>query len=543
MKNMRQLLVLIACCGACLVSAADLPKIFPSSLNDPVKDQWRLPATAQWLMQDGQVVLQYSTTQSSLSPENPILELQADLLHGKSFRLVGEIAMDNVSKPQPFKTFFGVKLMCAYTSGGVNYYQEPKVIDQCRFGTRSWFDLEKYFAAFPDDVKAISLSFGLQGSTGTVRLRNLRLEEDKRYEPKLPENFRCEYTDSVKNLPRLRGAMSPEVWRIKEQDIRDLAKLGANAIRWQFVYPAHLSKGKGPNGYQEYFEDRMNHLASLMPVFRETGIKVIIDCHTPPGGRGGNVVLGTAGKEATKSNTADRTAFKMFFDKDYLDQYLANWKTVATRFKDEPAVVAYDLVNEPDQQTLVNYDYLWIQEQAAHAIRRIDPERPIIVTCNEWANPSSFKYLLPINEKNIFYTFHMYEPGDYTHQGIQNNYEAQKKGQYVTYPKPGIDKTWLRNVMLPVRDFQLKYGARIYVGEFGVIRFAPGAAQYLDDLISIFEEYNWDWTFHAFREWYNWSAEHTSVLEENKVSPTPTDRLQILLKYYKKNQIGKDSVR
>lgn len=35
-----------------------------------------------------------------------------------------------------------------------------------------------------------------------------------------------------------------------------------------------------------------------------------------------------------------------------------------------------------------------------------------------------------------------------------------------------------------------------------------GAERNLADLISIFNEYGWDWTYHAFREWPGWSVEH-----------------------------------
>ncbi len=52
------------------------------------------------------------------------------------------------------------------------------------------------------------------------------------------------------------------------------------------------------------------------------------------------------------------------------------------------------------------------------------------------------------------------------------------------------------------------HGARIYVGEFSAIAWAPGADAYLRDCISLFEEYGWDWTYHAFREWAGWSVEH-----------------------------------
>ena len=59
-----------------------------------------------------------------------------------------------------------------------------------------------------------------------------------------------------------------------------------------------------------------------------------------------------------------------------------------------------------------------------------------------------------------------------------------------------------------VRSFQKKYGAKIYVGEFSAVCWAPDAEKYLRDVISVFEEYGWDWSYHAFREWPGWSVEH-----------------------------------
>ena len=59
----------------------------------------------------------------------------------------------------------------------------------------------------------------------------------------------------------------------------------------------------------------------------------------------------------------------------------------------------------------------------------------------------------------------------------------------------------------PVREFQLKYGAKIYAGEFSAAAWAPGADQYLRDCIALFEEYGWDWTYHAFRESPIWDVE------------------------------------
>ena len=61
-----------------------------------------------------------------------------------------------------------------------------------------------------------------------------------------------------------------------------------------------------------------------------------------------------------------------------------------------------------------------------------------------------------------------------------------------------------------MRDFEQRHGARIFVGEFSAMCYAEGADKYIADCISIFKEYGWDWTYHAFREWEGWSVEHTT---------------------------------
>ena len=87
-----------------------------------------------------------------------------------------------------------------------------------------------------------------------------------------------------------------------------------------------------------------------------------------------------------------------------------------------------------------------------------------------------------------------------------------------------------------MRNFQLKYGARIYVGEFSAVRWAPGADRYLEDCISIFEEYGWDWSYHAFRESKTWDVEYEGGSYKDYVKATaPTGRLRALLEGFRKN--------
>ena len=61
------------------------------------------------------------------------------------------------------------------------------------------------------------------------------------------------------------------------------------------------------------------------------------------------------------------------------------------------------------------------------------------------------------------------------------------------------------------------------------------AHRYLRDCIELFEEFGWDWSYHAFREWSGWSVEHGSVQADTAPSPTPTNREKLLREWFGKN--------
>jgi len=84
--------------------------------------------------------------------------------------------------------------------------------------------------------------------------------------------------------------------------------------------------------------------------------------------------------------------------------------------------------------------------------------------------------------------------------------------------------------------FMLHYNVHIYAGEFSAVRWAPGADNYLRDCINLFEEYGWDWTYHAYREWDGWSVEHGSDPQNHLPTSEPNTRKTILLNWFEQNQ-------
>ena len=290
--------------------------------------------------------------------------------------------------------------------------------------------------------------------------------------------------------PRLRGVMSPG-GDMTEADFLKLREWGATLIRFQMC--RRNWKGIEENRYLEEYDrwlnGRLDHFDNfVLPMAVRNGMKVVLDMHISPGGC-----------EAAEEN-------KMFHDAALADHFVETWRRIARRFKGREGIYGYDLVNEPSQKrdALPECDWWNLQRRAAEAVREEDPLMPIIIESNLKDGPSTFADLAPMALSNVIYEVHIYAPTAFTHQRIFDPSEPE-----VSWPnaEKGWDIDFLRQVMKPVRDFQLKHGARIYAGEFSAVAWAPGAENYLRDCTDLFEEYGWDWTYHAFRESPVWDVE------------------------------------
>lgn len=420
-----------------------------------------------------------------------------------------DICFTDVSKPA--KNFNGVKFQLELTDGdgGVTW---PGFRNRSQgWGTSGW-TRARGRGLMPEKIRSAVLELGLQGSSGKVSFRNIRFFRGGAAPVstlELPVIPQAEYTVDP---PRQRGVMSPFTTKPPcEQDFADLAAWGANSIRWQLGIP--LVAGKIPTAAQvrKYLDGKIAELGQVLAFGQKYGIRVTVDLHSTSAFSKG-LLLGTAeGRELTAEF----------------------WEKVAKRYAGHPALFGYDLINEPHSREIGPGDPA-LNEQYAHLIgriRRIDPVTPIIVECDEMSNPAGLPFLPVFDAPNIIYSIHMYRPHELTHQLDRN--ASSRLG----YPDAARkwDKELLRRELAVVREFQRRTGARIYVGEFGCIRWAPGAAEYLRDCIDLFEEYGWDWCYHAFREFQGWSVELGGA--PDKPTPEPdNDRKRVLLEGLKRNR-------
>jgi aryl-phospho-beta-D-glucosidase BglC (GH1 family) len=310
-------------------------------------------------------------------------------------------------------------------------------------------------------------------------------------------------------------------------DTNDLRTLGgewrANHVRWQLTwggFPRSPADQGDLAAYDRWLESELKRLDRLLPVCQENGLAVLIDLHTPPGGR----------------NAAN--VCQLFQAKKFQDHFLAVWEKIARRYQGNRTVWGYDLVNEPVEGEIPEgvQDWQALALQTARLVRRLDPDHAIIVEPAPWGGPEALENLDPLPVPGVVYSVHMYQPHAFTHQGVYDQaaglvYPGTIKGRFW-----GIDQ--LRKALQPVRDFQRDHNVHFYIGEFSAIRWAPdqSAERYLRDVIQVMEENGWDWAYHAFREWDGWSVEHGENRADRQKSPTPTAREKLLRSWFEKNQ-------
>lgn len=338
-------------------------------------------------------------------------------------------------------------------------------------------------------------------------------------------------TSSSESSPinRLRGVMvSPS--SLSREDIRHFVMdWNGNVIR----VPLYMKEGVDDplnanyvntsdlNYVNKVWSEAFAQLDRILDISEDNNLRVIVDMHTVPYKR----------------------LNEGFWDNSiHFDLLITTWQVLAARLLDRGDVIlGYDLLNEPGYGSTLEWQML--AQRIADAIREIDPNRTLIMECAIGANPIGFKNLVPLNNDNVIYSVHMYLPHAFTHQNLHEDSLKHPEypgtiftQSYEFTPNEQIfwDKNILKESLQPVLDFQNTYNVPILVGEFSAVRWAPGAYDYIRDAIEIFEEYGWDWIYHAYREWSGWSVEHTPDRSYNQPAE-PTYRELLLREWFRQN--------
>ena len=166
---------------------------------------------------------------------------------------------------------------------------------------------------------------------------------------------------------------------ITEADIKHMKDLGYNSVRIPF-------------NWRHFFEDEPGF------VWKEDGFQLVdqcvkwcekyelyafLDLHGAPGGQTG----------ANIDDCVDDVP-RLFIDEDPWNKSIALWEEFAKRYKDNPTIGGYDLLNEPIRPAhgdMVDYDYLVpklieFYEEAIRVIRKHDTKHLISIEGHHWSS-------------------------------------------------------------------------------------------------------------------------------------------------------------
>jgi endoglucanase len=438
------------------------------------------------------------------------LELPADRVRGQLLTLSAVIKAGNVSRPA--QKWNGIKVMLSLeTELGK---QHPQI--QLGTGSFDWTPVSTTLR-IPSEITKATLVLGLEQSSGKVWFDEVTIRTGRpdRDGPRRKEKF------IGHDLPRLRGVMHGP--RFDEENIRVLAtEWKANQVRWQLNWsPMKQAEewARDLDAYDQWLSGALAELDKAMDACEKYGLMMLVDLHCPPGGR------------------SDGGVCRMFSEQRYQDKLIEVWDRIARQCKGRKCVYAYDLINEPvEPKTGATITWKELATKAIDIIRAVDPGKPVVFEPGPWGGCDGFDLMTPLDRDRVIYSFHMYQPHAFTHQGVHDI------AMGATYPGTVgslyWDKEQLRAAMAPAIDFQREFNVQMYVGEFSAIRWAPdhSAYRYLRDCIGLFEEYGWDWSYHAYREFNGWSVEYGPDISDRSPSTTQTDREKLLRDWFMQNR-------
>jgi len=327
----------------------------------------------------------------------------------------------------------------------------------------------------------------------------------------------------IKGMGFWGGNGSTAPYNFRESDFKNMADLGFNSVRLYLSANFFEDTSTQPISYKEATWDWLDERIEWV---RKYNMTLVLNFHFTPGA----------------ASISDR---ELFINAGFQDRLVALWRAVAERYAGEPAIAAYDIVNEPTSRAIPGdpkpyHATFKIWEDLANrviaAIREVDTNHVIIIErlwlsdCEDprdntspndqhdnWQNVNG-KFNFPdITDpaNNYAYTYHCYEPGRYVHQSAGT---PDSEGSDRVYPSDIIakhDGSWKMNKQflehaytIPL-DYIKGKNVPAYIGELGIHignfqensqGVNKGGRQWLLDILDILNKHKLSFNYHPYYE-------------------------------------------
>ena len=238
---------------------------------------------------------------------------------------------------------------------------------------------------------------------------------------------------------------------ITRDDIAFIKEAGFNSIRVPFDYKL-LTPEELPGVWRDSGFDLLDRVVNWST---QEGLYVILDMHCAPGGQ-------------TGANIDDSWGYPWLYESSQSQQRLADvWRRIAERYRDNPTVLGYDLLNEPlpNWPELRKYDSMLepLFKKITKAVREVDQNHIVILEGVDW--DSSLRNFGPPFDPKSVYSFHKY---------------------WTPVAKESIQ---------PFLDFRDKYDVPIWLGESG-----ENTNEWISDMVELVEGNDIGWAFWPYKK-------------------------------------------
>lgn len=204
-----------------------------------------------------------------------------------------------------------------------------------------------------------------------------------------------------------------EAWwanHMRKIDVDSLAAWGFNMIRLPMHYKLFTPpiEDEPVEGEVTWLDRGFMMTDSLVKWCKSNDLYLILDLHAAPGGQGENADI--SDYDPSKPSLWESDLNK--------EKTIALWRKLAERYADEPTIVAYDLINEPNWgfQDHANDPNgcsesqntpLWnLQKDITNAIREVDTNHIVVIEGNCWGG--NYAGLPQLWDDNLVISYHKY---------------------------------------------------------------------------------------------------------------------------------------
>lgn len=282
------------------------------------------------------------------------------------------------------------------------------------------------------------------------------------------ENIPAEKMVAGVNINGLEGALSTHLVQGYLTNINsyiNIKKQGFDHVRLPVNFNFYYDAEK-----KVLIDEKMTLIDNILDLAEKAGLYVQLDFH--------------GWWEFNPQKNADKQTF------------LDIWELVAERYKDRSDLLCFDLVNEPKYYI----DALnLLQRQAIERIRKTNPTRLILCAVADGNQPWLLNKLVLPKDDNIAVAVHIYNPGDFTHQGFEWANPPRKKGEQIRLTDEMMDELeWNLN---ETKKFMEETGHKVYLNEFGLnlnLAHPEDRSKFLRRMTEWCKENDVAWTFWGY---------------------------------------------